>query len=346
MRGDVRNGSMARKPRLEYAGAVYHVMNRGNRRQPIFRTDGDRECFLAAIGEVCERTGWKVHAYVLMGNHYHLLLETPEANLTDGMQWLQGTYTKRFNAAHREWGHLFQGRYKAIPVESDGDYFLAVATYIHLNPVRMKGYDFEKGRPEDYAWSSYPGYVRKRERAPWLCAGRVLAALDLKDTPAGRARFAEYVTKRVLEVRHADKPREADERWKKIRRGWYFGGADFRDRMLEEISGVLRGDAGTPFGGEAVRRHNEEQAERLIVRGLGLLGLREADLEGLAKNSPEKYALAWPLRRHTGVKVSWIKERLKMGKATSFSAWLKRLESSRKGEWGHAAFAKIQKINL
>ena len=135
---------MARKPRLEYAGAVYHVMNRGNRRQAIFRADGDRKCFLEALGEVCERTGWKVHAYVLMGNHYHLLLETPEPNLTAGMQWLQGTYTKRFNAAHREWGHLFQGRYKAIPVEPGGDYFLAVATYIHLNPMRMKGYDFEK----------------------------------------------------------------------------------------------------------------------------------------------------------------------------------------------------------
>ena len=342
----MRNGSMARKPRLEYAGAVYHVMNRGNRRQAIFRRDGDRESFLAALGEVCGRTGWKVHAYVLMGNHYHLLLETPEPNLIDGMQWLQGTYTKRFNAAHREWGHLFQGRYKAIPVESDGAYFLAVANYIHLNPMRMKGYDFETARTEDYAWSSYPGYVQNAKREPWLCVDRVLAALDLKDTPAGRARFAAYMTKRVLEVRHADKPWEADERWRKIRRGWYFGGVDFKGQMLEGISAVLSGDAGTPFGGEAVRQHNEKQAERLIAKGLGLLGLKDADLEKLAKNSPEKYALAWPLRRHTGVKVSWIKQRLKMGKATSFSSWLKKLEASRKGQWGHDAFSKIKKINL
>lgn len=342
----MRNGSMARKPRLEYAGAVYHVMNRGNRRQAIFRRDGDRESFLAAMGEVCGRTGWKVHAYVLMGNHYHLLLETPEPNLIDGMQWLQGTYTKRFNAAHREWGHLFQGRYKAIPVESDGAYFLAVANYIHLNPMRMKGYDFETARTEDYAWSSYPGYVQNAKREPWLCVDRVLAALDLKDTPAGRARFAAYMTKRVLEVRHADKPWEADERWRKIRRGWYFGGVDFKGQMLEGISAVLSGDEGTPFGGEAVRQHNEKQAERLIAKGLGLLGLKDADLEKLAKNSPEKYALAWPLRRHTGVKVSWIKQRLKMGKATSFSSWLKKLEASRKGQWGHDAFSKIKKINL
>ncbi len=337
---------MARKPRLEYAGAVYHVMNRGNRRQAIFRTDEDRECFLGALGEVCERTGWKVHAYVLMGNHYHLLLETPESNLIAGMQWLQGTYTKRFNAVHREWGHLFQGRYKAIPVDSDGDYFLAVATYIHLNPMRMKGYDFERTRPEDYVWSSYPGYVQKRKRKPWLNSDRVLAALNLKDTSTGRTRFAAYLLKRILEVRCADKPWEADEQWNKIRRGWCFGGVDFRRRMLEGISDVLNRDGGTPFGGEAIRQHNEEQAERLIAEGLGMLGLKEADLEKLAKNSPEKYALAWPLRRHTAVKVSWIKQRLKMGKATSFSSWLKRLETSRKGRWGHESFSKIKKINL
>lgn len=342
----MRKGNMARKPRLEYAGAVYHVMNRGNRRQAIFRSDGDRKCFLAALGEVCERTGWKIHAYVLMGNHYHLLVETPEPNLTAGMQWLQGTYTKRFNAEHREWGHLFQGRFKAVPVDSDGGYFLAVATYIHLNPVRMKGYDFAGARLEDHGWSSYPGYVRKRQREPWLCADRVLAALNLGDTPAGRARFGEYMLKRVLEVRHADKPWEADAQWKKIRRGWYFGGEGFRGRMLEGISGVLAGDGGTPFGGEPIRQHDEDQANRLLAKGLGGLGLHEADLDRLPKNSPEKYALAWPLRRHTGVKVSWIKHRLKMGKATSFSAWLKRLESSRKGEWGHEAFAKIKKINL
>ena len=337
---------MARKPRIEYAGAVYHVMNRGNRQAAIFRGDGDRRCFLEALGEVCERTGWRVHAYVLMGNHYHLLVETPEPNLTAGMQWLQGTYTKRFNAEHREWGHLFQGRYKAIPVEGGGGYFLAAATYIHLNPVRMKGWDFTRAKLADWAWSSYPGYVRKGKRAPWLCAGRVLGALELEDTPAGRARFGEYMAKRVLEVRHADKPWEADAQWRRLRRGWYFGGEEFRKRMLEGVAGVLRGDAGTPFGGAPVRQHNEEQANRLLARGLDGLGLKETDLAGLAKNSPEKYALAWLVRKHTGVKVKWIKQRLRMGTATGFSAWLKRLASARKGEWGHEAFAKIKNINL
>ena len=101
---------MARKARVEFPGAVYHVLDRGDRREAIFRDDADRELFLATLGQACGRTGWRVHAWVLMGNHYHLLLETPEANLVAGMRWLQMTYTVRFNRRHRLCGHLFQGR--------------------------------------------------------------------------------------------------------------------------------------------------------------------------------------------------------------------------------------------
>src|SRR5438552_19078513 len=128
---------MARGIRIEYPGAFYHVMARGNRRERIFRDDDDRRFFCETLGEACERTGWRVHAWVLMNNHYHLLLETPEANLVAGMQWLQGTYTQRCNARHQVRGHLFQGRYKAVPVEAGTDtYFQVVSTYIHLNPAR------------------------------------------------------------------------------------------------------------------------------------------------------------------------------------------------------------------
>ena len=110
---------MPRKPRVEYSGAVYHVMCRGNGGQAIFADDLDRGMFLDVLDEVCERCGWRIHAYVLMGNHYHVLLETPEPNLVAGMKWLQGTYTQRYNARHRRWGHLFQGRYKALPVHAE-----------------------------------------------------------------------------------------------------------------------------------------------------------------------------------------------------------------------------------
>jgi putative transposase len=121
---------MARKLRVEYEGAIYHVVSRGDRRQEIFLDDDDRERFLGTLGEVCERTGWLLHAYVLMGNHYHWLLETPKANLVAGMQWFQTTYTIRFNRRHRLDGHLFQGRYKAVLVEADSaEHFVALSDY-------------------------------------------------------------------------------------------------------------------------------------------------------------------------------------------------------------------------
>ena len=104
---------MARKARVEFEGAVYHVLDRGDRREAIFRDDADRERFLATLGEACLRTGWRVHALVLMSNHYHLLIQTPHANLVAGMRWFQTTWTVRFNRRHRLSGHLFQGRYKS-----------------------------------------------------------------------------------------------------------------------------------------------------------------------------------------------------------------------------------------
>ena len=111
---------MPRKLRMEYRGAIYHVMNRGDRREDIFRDDPDRQRFLGALGEACQKTRWEAHAYCLMGNHFHLVAETPDANLVAGMKWLLGVYTKRFNIRHKGCGHLFAGRYKALMVDGSG----------------------------------------------------------------------------------------------------------------------------------------------------------------------------------------------------------------------------------
>ena len=127
---------MARSIRIEIAGALYHVLARGNRRESIYRDDDDRRFFLKTLAEACEMTGWRVHAWVLMGNHYHLLIQTPEPNLVVGMKWLQNTYTRRFNIRHRLWGRLFGDRYKAMPVENEGYYYETLVDYIHLNPAR------------------------------------------------------------------------------------------------------------------------------------------------------------------------------------------------------------------
>ena len=130
---------MPRKVRIEYPGAIYHVMSRGDRREDIFVDDEDRQRFLSTLGEACQKTEWQVHAYCLMRNHFHLVIETPQANLVAGMKWHLGVYTKRFNIRHKLCGHLFAGRYKALVVEGSGNgYLRTVCDYVHLNPVRAK----------------------------------------------------------------------------------------------------------------------------------------------------------------------------------------------------------------
>ena len=140
---------------------MYHVMARGNRRADIVFDDQDRKTFLGTLGEVCKRAGFRIHAYILMNNHYHLLLETPQANLTAGMGWFQNAYTRRINTRHKLWGHLFGGRYKAIVVEP-GNAYWAILDYIHLNPVRAGLVAGREGM-ESYAWSSLPLYLKE----PW-----------------------------------------------------------------------------------------------------------------------------------------------------------------------------------
>src|SRR4030088_309509 len=115
---------MSRKLRVQYPGAIYHVMNRGDRRGAIFEDDEDTRLFLKTLGQACQKTRWRIHAYFLLSNHFHLVVETPQGNLVAGMKWFLGTYTSRFNRRHKEFGHLFSGRYKALGGVGRGDGFL------------------------------------------------------------------------------------------------------------------------------------------------------------------------------------------------------------------------------
>jgi REP element-mobilizing transposase RayT len=147
---------MARPLRIQYPGAVYHVMNRGGSRQRVFLDEQDYQGFLKTIGEVHDRWAVDVFAYCIMGNHYHVCLRTPEGNLSRVMQHLDGLYTQRFNRLHRRDGALFRGRYKAIVVDKD-NYLAQVVRYIHLNPVEAG----LVGEPETYMWSSHRFYLRR-----------------------------------------------------------------------------------------------------------------------------------------------------------------------------------------
>ena len=128
-----------RKLRIEYEGAIYHVMNRGDRREPIFRDEADRKRFLDTLGEACAKTDWQVHAFCLMANDFHLVVETPKGNRVAGMKWFLGTYTARFNRRHKVVGHLFSGRYKALVVDAASPgYFRTICDVVHLDPVRAR----------------------------------------------------------------------------------------------------------------------------------------------------------------------------------------------------------------
>jgi putative transposase len=294
---------MARKLRVEYPGAIYHVMSRGDRREPIFKDDRDREAFLATLAEACGKTGWEVHALCLMGNHFHLVVETPQGNLVTGMKWLLGTYTGRFNRRHKLFGHLFSGRYKAVMVDGSGNgYLKTLCDYVHLNPVRARLLTKQESLRR-YPWSSWPEYLKTpAKRWAWLRVDRLLGEYHIpQDSTAGRRRLEEAVEER--------RAGEAGEEYKGLRRGWYFGGETFREELLGQMEQRL----GVEHYGQERQETAEVKAEILVREEMKRLKWGEAELGRRAKGDQGKVALAVRLRQETVMTVKWIAERLQMG---------------------------------
>jgi REP element-mobilizing transposase RayT len=324
---------MARSIRIEYAGASYHVMARGNRRGTIFLVDEDRRFFLKCLAEACGKTGWLVHGWVLMGNHYHLFLETPEANLVEGMKWLQNTYTRRFNTRHGQWGRLFGDRYKAVLVDgAAAAYYAALWDYLHLNPCRAGLIDYAKGGSLlDYSWSSLAGgfALRPEHRPGWLASEAVFRILGFEDTARGRQEMVERLDERGRAEGEASgcpqKGDEADRRLSDLKRGWYWGSQAFAERMLG-LTKALR----KPRRSRAYQRtpeilhHGELAAREILENGLRREGLRAEDLLRLRANDPRKVAVARKIWMETTVSQDWIAERLAMRSAANVSLCLHR----------------------
>ena len=332
---------MARSIRIQAAGAYYHVMSRGNRREDIFHDDDDRRFFLHTLSQACGRTSWRVHAWVLMGNHYHLFLQTPEPNLVAGMSWLQNTLTRRYNVRHRKWGRLFGDRYKAVIVEGGDRYhYQTLMDYIHLNPVRARIIRPKAGQSVlDYAWSSIAGgyALPPGKRAKWLAAESGLKAFNLPDTAAGRRAMVERLDERAASeaVQSCGVPAlaaEADARASHLRRGWYWGTQAFGEAIRRLGQKLLQQSAPASRAyqkHELVREHGERQAEAWLRAGLKAAGIKTADLERVKGSDARKVLLADLLWRRTVVSQEWLAERLRMSSAANVSQQLRRLDRKR-----------------
>ncbi len=178
---------MARPLRIEYDGALYHVTSRGNERKPIFKDDDDREVFLRVLTHLTDRFHWLCHAYCLMNNHYHLVIETPDGNLSRGMRQLNGVYTQVFNRRHHRVGHLFQGRFKAILVQKES-HFLEVCRYVVLNPVRARSVK----HPGEWKWSSYRATAGLSPVLSCLTVRDLLSHFGIRQASA-QEKYRDYV---------------------------------------------------------------------------------------------------------------------------------------------------------
>ena len=294
---------MPRALRLESENASYHVINRGNYRAPVFAAAATKRAFLRGLDEACQKTGWLLHAWALMSNHFHLAVTTPQANLATGMHWLQGTFAMRFNRYRHEHGHLFQGRFKSIAIE-DGDPLGSVCHYIHLNPVRAGLCSAD--HLASYPWVSVAWIHQPNQRPAWfdpLPALRHAGALT--DSPAGHRKYAEY-----LGWLAEDEPEQKRQQFDRMSRGWAFGTAGFTRSLIEE-NRALRAGRSQHFADMRAEYESHWHAE--LLRLLRRLRHTPADLAAAGKSAEWKVAIAAALKARTTVTNPWLGTNLRLG---------------------------------
>ncbi|MBI3343500.1 MAG: transposase [Gammaproteobacteria bacterium] len=243
---------MTRPLRLEFHGAVYHLTARGDQREDIFFDDADRLIFLDLLAKEVHQQHWRLYAYCLMSNHYHLLIETPEGNLVNGMRRLNGVYTQAFNRRHGRVGHVLQGRYKSILVDKDA-YLLELARYIVLNPVRAG----MAQRVEDWPWSSYAITASKRESPGWLDAEWIVKQFGT-DPSAARQAYRRFVRDGV----------DGASPWGALRGQVYLGEDKFLARM--ERLAVEQDKQGIPASHRQPTRPDAEAVLTAVAKGFGV----------------------------------------------------------------------------
>jgi putative transposase len=315
-----QKGAVTRALRLESENGVYHVLNRGNYRAAIFEHDRTKQAFLKCLDEVCGKTGWQVHAWCIMSNHYHLAISTPRANLVAGMRWLQCTFALRFNSFRGERGHLFQGRYKSLAVDPD-EGLGPLCHYIHLNPVRARLCAVDGLRR--YRWASLCWLLNPRLRPVWYEPMPALRhAGDLVDRAADHVRYLTY-----LNWLAEDEPARKAQQFDRMAKGWAIGSKAFIQSLTHEQCD-LRGQ------GRRLACQMTETLEALWRDELEQLLCAQRrtpeDLVAAGKSADWKLALAATLKSRTTVTNRWLAINLSLGNlhetSRKVSAWRRQAE--------------------
>jgi len=301
---------MPRKLRIQQPGSLYHVINRGNYRADLFATEGASKAFLTALFDALSRYGWRLHAYVLMRNHYHLALETPMPNLVEGMHWLQGTFANRFNKFRKQNGHVFQGRYKAIVLEGKAE-LRRVVDYIHLNPVRARVIAPEQ--IEQFRWSSLPLFLTQNRPAGLVCADW-LAARGMADNDADMKGYLQY-----LHDIGANEQEQRKAGLSKLSRGWALGTHGWKQALAREYGQKILRES---LEKEEVKEIKQMYWENALVEALQAAGRNAGELDTKPRLQQWKIEIASKLRKQTGAPIVWLAEKLHLGKPESTRNYL------------------------
>ena len=275
---------MARPLRIEFPNAIYHIMARGNARQAIFHEPEDYERLRRGLGQTVQRCDWTLLAFACMPNHLHLLLQTPQANLSRGMQYLLSGYANWYAKRHHRPGHLFQGRFRGELIE-DESYFWAVSRYIHLNPVRGKRPLVS--HPRDWPWSSYPGYAQRRRRVDWVAYDAVYRAWQ-GEMGGGQP---EVAYRRYVEAGLAEPP---ENPLHKAVHGWLLGSAAFVQRMRDQMKQPAHEDQ-VPAG----RQLRNVDPQRVLDAVAAHYGVSVETFRQPRSANPPRDVAAWLTRRLT-----------------------------------------------
>ena len=292
---------MARKLRLEYPGAIYHVISRGNYRRDVFETAGAAQSFVTAMEEAVARYSWNLQAYVLMRNHFHLVIVTQEPNLTIGMHWLLSTVATRFNRFRSERGHLFQGRYHALPIQ-DHHVMAHVIDYVHLNPVRAR-----LVLPEQigaFRWSSLNRFLR----GPRFAGMDPLGALEGKgwsDSPEGWANYVAHLIE--MASNHQEQKRLGYDGFSS---DWAIGTLGWRKALARDYANTALVGG---LASDEARTLRAERWRRTLDQKLAAAGRSRSDALASGKTETWKLRLANEVRSECGAALSWLTAELALG---------------------------------